>query len=467
MPKKYHISTSPAPPRYPRIGKFGIIDWREDCAGCHNCVKRACIYDRHRQEMDYIRNLDEVNALFFDCMGCFSCVQNCTKNLLGMTMNPAYESLGNSYWTPDIIRKTWIQAETGQVPVSGAGYGGPFTGPGFDSMWTDMSEIVRPTRDGIHGREYISTSVDIGRKFSYLSFDNGSLINTPPNLVNLPFPLLLDISPQEFSVPLIDSFKAETAARTGIISIVDSRQSEWIMGNKKWLNNLAFYISPDGPIPPKDVLRGTRLLELPDGEDIINRVKAFKDEFPELVIVVRLPLNSQSIERVNELAIKEIEAVHLRADINGNEFGAKNPRFIKDMLRMIHTSLVDRGVRDEITIIAGGGIAMAEHLAKAIICGADLVSIDLPLLIALECQLCNNCQWDSRCPVKIGKIEFEYAVNRMTNLIGAWYGQLIEVMGAMGIREVRRLRGDTGRALFFEDLEEEIFGKLFGRKNES
>ena len=26
-------------------------------------------------------------------------------------------------------------------------------------MWTDMSEIVRPTRDGIHGREYISTSV--------------------------------------------------------------------------------------------------------------------------------------------------------------------------------------------------------------------------------------------------------------------------------------------------------------------
>ena len=54
----------------------------------------------------------------------------------------------------------------------------------------------------------------------------------------------------------------------------------------------------------------------------------------------------------------------------------------------------------------------------------------------------------------------------MTNLIAAWHDQLIEVMGAMGMREVRRLRGDVGRAMFFETLEEETFGKLFGsRKN--
>ncbi len=42
-------------------------------------------------------------------------------------------------------------------------------------MWTDMSEIVRPTRDGIHGREYISTSVDIGRKLKELAFHDGQL----------------------------------------------------------------------------------------------------------------------------------------------------------------------------------------------------------------------------------------------------------------------------------------------------
>jgi len=37
-------------------------------------------------------------------------------------------------------------------------------------------------------------------------------------------------------------------------------------------------------------------------------------------------------------------------------------------------------------------------------------------------------------------------------------------MGAMGMREARRLRGDVGRAMFFEELEEEIFGTLFGSR---
>ncbi len=163
MPEKYHIETKPVPPRRPRIGKLGVVDWREDCARCHNCVKKACVYDRYRQEAEYLRTLEAVDALFFECMGCFSCVQNCTKGLLRLVVNPVYQGLGNSYWTPDIIHTTWTQAETAKIPVSGAGYRGPFSGPGFDSMWTDMSEIVRPTRDGIHGREYISTAVDIGR----------------------------------------------------------------------------------------------------------------------------------------------------------------------------------------------------------------------------------------------------------------------------------------------------------------
>jgi len=33
----------------------------------------------------------------------------------------------------------------------------------------------------------------------------------------------------------------------------------------------------------------------------------------------------------------------------------------------------------------------------------------------------------------------------------------------MGMREVRRLRGDVGRAMFKEDLDKEIFAPLFAR----
>jgi hypothetical protein len=49
--------------------------------------------------------------------------------------------------------------------------------------------------------------------------------------------------------------------------------------------------------------------------------------------------------------------------------------------------------------------------------------------------------------------------------MGAWHGQILEVMGAMGIREISRLRGESGRAIFFEDIERDTFGKLFKMPN--
>ena len=156
--------------------------------------------------------------------------------------------------------------------------------------------------------------------------------------------------------------------------------------------------------------------------------------------------------------------IHVVADANGNELTTQKPRFLKEMIRQIHTTLIEKGVRDEITLMAGGGIALPEHMAKAIICGADLMTINLPLLVALECHLCDSCQSGTPCPARLEKIDFDYGVGRMTNLIAAWHDQLIELMGAMGMREARRLRGDVGRAMFFENLEEETFGKLYGAK---
>jgi hypothetical protein len=49
----------------------------------------------------------------------------------------------------------------------------------------------------------------------------------------------------------------------------------------------------------------------------------------------------------------------------------------------------------------------------------------------------------------------------MINLMGAWHSQILEMMGAMGIREARRLRGESGRAIFFEEIDKDTFGKLF------
>ena len=466
MPKKYHIDTKKIPPRLPKTGKFGIVDWREDCARCHNCVKKACVFDRYRQEMQFIRDLDEFSAMFFECMGCFSCVQKCTKGLLALTVNPEYERMGNGYYTPDIILTTWNQAETAGIPVSGAGYRGKFTGSGFDSMWTDMSEIVRPTRDGIHGREYISTAVDIGRKPKVLSFENNELASALPPLVDVPVPILIDMFPAEYRFPNLVPMLLTVARKTGTMMIIDWEDHELLGEHRtKHLSNIVFYVGKDTPLPPPEILAKSRLIEIADGEDVEGRIGQLKAANPNLVVAVRVELDSRGEQRSMELAQSPVvEVIHIVADINGNQIGVERPKFIKDMTRHIHTSLVKEGVRDEITIIAGGGIALAEHMAKEIICCADAVTINMPLVIALECRLCARCRDGFECPARIESITDEYGVGRMTNLIAVWHDQLIEVMGAMGMREARRLRGETGRALFFEDIEEETFGRLFGKR---
>ena len=462
MPEKYHIKTKPVLPRGPRIGKHGVVDWREDCARCHNCVKKACVYDRYRQEADYVQNLKDVEALFFDCMGCFSCVQDCTKGLLCMSINPTYEKLGNSYWKPDIIKTTWLQAETAKIPVSGAGYRGPFSGRGFDSMWTDMSEIVRPTRDGIHGREYISTSVDIGRKPPFLALDGDDAVGSLPPLVSIPLPLIIDLSSPAHTLPKLDAIIEQTAADTNLIAIMDSRHRP---AKDARFEHIAFYLGPESPPVPNDLLRKTRLVEIADSATVTERIKEIKKIHPKIVVSIRVELTAAGIGRAIELAaLKEVEVIHVVADANGNELTVQPPRFLKDMIRHIHTTLIEKGVRDEITLMAGGGIALPEHMAKAIICGADLVTINLPLLVAMECHLCESCQPGMPCPAKLENIDLDYGAGRMTNLIAAWHDQLIELMGAMGIREARRLRGDVGRAMFFENLEEETFGKLYGKR---
>jgi glutamate synthase domain-containing protein 2 len=162
---------------------------------------------------------------------------------------------------------------------------------------------------------------------------------------------------------------------------------------------------------------------------------------------------------VLELHGKGIRIVHLVADPQGRETGTDRPRFVKDVLREVHGALIQRGLRDEVTLIASGGIALAEHMAKAVICGADLVGVDIPLLVALGCRVCSGDHAEG-CPARIPEVEVPYAAQRMVNLMGAWHNQLIEVLGAMGIREVRRLRGEVGRAMFLEDLERDAFQDL-------
>jgi len=191
---------------------------------------------------------------------------------------------------------------------------------------------------------------------------------------------------------------------------------------------------------------------------------ALKREHPARIVAIRIPAAPDVAGRVADLARDGADAIQLTFDSQGREQGAVQPRHMRDVLRDTHTTLVRKGIRDEVTLIASGGIAAAEHVAKAIICGADMVAIDVPLILALECRLCGECERGQQCPIALEEIVAGFGARRMVNLMAAWHSQLLEMLGAMGIREVRRLRGETGRCMFFEDLERETFGRWFGKR---
>ncbi|MHB1011424.1 MAG: glutamate synthase-related protein [Desulfobacteria bacterium] len=461
MPAKYAIRSTTARPRFRPIGKLGIVDWREDCSGCHNCVKRGCVYRLYRDEADTLR--DEVGYLdyIYQCKGCLNCVQNCTKNILTRVVNPEYLRLGDSYYTPDLILSTWYQAETGKIPVSGSGYGGPFSGPGFDSMWTDMSEIVRPTRDGIHGREYISTSVDIGRKLPYLSFAGGQLNVDPPPLVETPLPVIFDRIPRQWNRGAVPAAVAAAAAEIGTLAILEEAD---IRENEASMSGHGIPLLATPLAEPKRSCASAPFVMIPDGPDAIATQGTLKRDSSAKIVAIRIAASPAVAGRVADLARDGAEVIHLVFDSHGMERGASRPRPMRDALRDTHATLVRQGIRDEVTLIASGGIAAAEHVAKAILCGADLVAIDIPLILALECRLCGECRRGQPCPIALEEIDAGFGVRRIVNLMAAWHSQLLEMLGAMGIREIRRLRGETGRCMFFEDLERDTFGRLFGKR---
>ena len=155
-----------------------------------------------------------------------------------------------------------------------------------------------------------------------------------------------------------------------------------------------------------------------------------------------------------------MDIIHLYADYHGRGWGKENPRYVGDLIRSVHRKLVKESLRDDVTIIVSGGITLAEHVPKAIICGADLVAIDTTALIALQAQFLGECKSPETGRIAPEKFDTRWGEQRLVNLLVSWHDQLIEILSAMGMRDVRRLRGDVGRAMFNEDLEKEAFADI-------
>jgi len=458
MPKKYHIHPKATPLEMDYIYKFKIVRG-DNCINCGKCSK-VCIYLAHKRSEADPRIMADPNTAV--CRNCFRCIQECPRGALEKSLDKGFVNTGGAYWKPDMLISLYKQAEDGNVPVSGAGYRGPFTGTGFDSMWTDMSEIVRPTRDGIHGREYISTSVDLGRKLNHLAFGaEGQLISKVPDTVDVSLPILFDMPAENLSSNIkLAMIKAATELNTFVIMPVADITNEF----EKHSGNIIPRLTAAEIDGHKDVLKNARIVSVEYDAALLKDFAGLKEKIKKIssaLTIIRIPASKDVEQTAVKLAHAGAEIIHITTDYRGQELNNPSGRHLKDIIRAVHLKLVEDQIRDETTIIVSGGIGAAEHVAKAMLCGADLTAIDLPLLIGLGVRIFEEQEKYLVFPDGLAKIPTPIITQRMINLISAWHSQILEMMGAMGIREARRLRGESGRAIFFEEIDKDTFGKLF------
>jgi len=453
--ERFRVHIEPAPDLAPHPPRFLV---HVDRIGLASLLVREVLH--YRGDMRLVLSRPCVYGVFSGpvggfaprpkkCVGCLRCTVE-YPDMVEVRPNPARLQLGDSYFTPDDVDTVLYEAATGRVPVRGAGYRGVFSGQGWDGMWTDMSEIVRPTRDGIHGREFISTAVDIGSRPRFLSLDEHARSSgEEPRVETIQIPMLIDPLPHSVESRALYRVIVRAAEKLETLAIVPWGMLE---DRSRLPQAVVPLVTPADVGSLASIQTPPRMFEL-DGWDPAA-FASLRERWPTCILGVRIPLGTDPAP----LVTAGVRVIHLAA----NYHGMSERQFAMDLLRKVHGALVEMGVREQMTLIGSGGIIAAEHVAKAIICGLDAVALDTPLLIAWQASFIGSCETRTEARVDLPDTPPGWKEQRLVNLAGSWRDQLLEVLGAMGLREVRRLRGELGRAMLAVDLEREAFAGIPG-----
>ena len=125
---------------------------------------------------------------------------------------------------------------------------------------------------------------------------------------------------------------------------------------------------------------------------------------------------------------------------------------IEAAIASVDAKLRSQGIRNEVSIIASGGIRQSADVAKIICLGADAVYIGTAALVAMGCRVCGTCNrgvcaWGiaTQKPELTKRLDPETNAIQVENLIHGWTDELAELMGAAGINSIESLRGNRDR----------------------
>jgi glutamate synthase domain-containing protein 2 len=124
----------------------------------------------------------------------------------------------------------------------------------------------------------------------------------------------------------------------------------------------------------------------------------------------------------------------------------------------VHRFLEAEGIRDQVVLMASGGVRTAWDIAKAIALGADGCIIGTAELVALGCMRLGTCERERGCPFGIATTDPELAkqidpvegARRIGNLYAAWRLQLAGILARLELATVQHLRGRTDLLVYLD-----------------
>ena len=469
--------------------EFEVIRNEDRCIACRVCERQCSNEVHHFSDARGKMVSDETK-----CVNCQRCVALCPTRALKIVKSDCVLR-ENANWQNDTIREIYKQASSGGVLLSSMGNPKPLP-VYWDRILINASQVTNPSIDPL--REPMETRVSLGKKPEKIQRSaDGRIIRELPPQIELAMPIMFSAMSYGSLSYNAHASLAKAATQLGILyntgegglhedfyqygpnTIVQVASGRFGVHEDYLEAGAAIEIKMGqgakpgigGHLPGAKIVGDvSRTRMIPEGSDAISPAPHHDiysiEDLRQLVFSLKEATEYRKPVIVKVAAVHNIAAIASGIARSGADIIAIDgfrggtgaaPTRIRDnvgipielALAAVDQRLRDEGIRNNVSLVAGGSIRSASDVVKAVALGADACYIATAALLAMGCHLCRTCQ-TGRCnwgiatqrPDLVKRLNPEIGSERLVNLLTAWRHEIMELMGGMGINSIEALRGN-------------------------